>query len=370
VKTEKPTPHRLLKESKKGKSFVSRDLAGLTVLVAGLVAMTTMISSRALHGFYRGMAERGFSLTPAEAAWQATVAFLWIAVPVGAAAIVAAVLISLVQSRGVIAAEAVRIDLARVNPISGFKNLFSLKTIKGLVTAVLYLLAGIIFAVLAWKLFAPSLFAQVQMPDKAAGVLWYSVGWRSSALLLAVLSPIALAAAFVEYRLYIREMRMEKHEVKQEHKDHNGNPEIKQRRRQIGEELSAQVQSDVAGSSMILANPTHIAVGIFVHPDYPGLQFVSVRERGNRARKVIALAERLGIPVVRDIPVARAVYFNARRYQFVPAELVTPISRILMWLKDIERNHADAPSDSAPSADSAPDTTPGLDDTTPRPPSG
>ncbi|GEM_PF-3545967 len=50
MKTEKPTPHRLLKESKKGKSFVSRDLAGLTVLVAGLVAMTTMISSRALHG--------------------------------------------------------------------------------------------------------------------------------------------------------------------------------------------------------------------------------------------------------------------------------------------------------------------------------
>jgi len=144
----------------------------------------------------------------------------------------------------------------------------------------------------------------------------------------------------VEYRLYIREMRMEKHEVKQEHKDHNGNPEIKQRRREIGEELSAQTQSDVAGSSMILANPTHIAVGIYIHPDYPGLQFVSLRERGNRARKVIALAERVGVPVVRDIPVARAVYARVRRYQFVPAELTTPITRILLWLKDIERNHA------------------------------
>jgi len=370
MKTEKPTPHRLLKESKKGKSFVSRDLAGLTVLVAGLVAMTTMISSRALHGFYRGMAERGFSLTPAEAAWQATTAFLWIAVPVGATAIVAAVLISLLQSRGVIAAEAVRIDLARVNPISGFKNLFSLKTIKGLVTAVLYLLAGLVFVVLAWKLFAPALFAQVQMPDKAAGALWHSVGWRSTALLLAVLAPIALAAAFVEYRLYIREMRMEKHEVKQEHKDHNGNPEIKQRRRQIGEELSGQVQADVAGSSMILANPTHIAVGIFTHPDYPGLQFVSVRERGNRARKVIALAEKWGIPVVRDIPVARAVYFRTRRYQFVPGDLVAPISRILAWLKDIERNHAQPPPDSDPVDDSSPDPTPPLDDTPPRPPAG
>lgn len=348
MKTEKPTPHRLLKESKKGKSYVSRDLAAAAMLVAGLIALATMTSSRALQGFYRGMAERGFTLTPAEAAWQAAVAFLWIAVPVGATAIVAAVLVSLLQSRGVIAAEAVRVDLARVNPISGFKNLFSLKTVKSVITATLYLLAGLVFVVLAWKLFAPTVFAQVQMPDKAAGAIWHSVGWRSTALLLAVLAPIVLAAAFIEYRLYIREMRMEKHEVKQEHKDHNGNPEIKQRRREVGEELSAQTQSDVAGSSMILANPTHIAVGIYIHPDYPGLQFVSLRERGNRARKVIALAERVGVPVVRDIPVARAVYARVRRYQFVPAELTTPITRILLWLKDIERNHA---ADATPDAD-------------------
>jgi type III secretion protein U len=368
VKTEKPTPHRLLKESKKGKSYVSRDLAGLAVLVAGLVALATMTSTQALQGFYRGMAVRGFSLTPAEAAWQATQAFLWIAVPVGVAAIVAAVLISLLQSRGVIAAEAVRIDLARVNPISGFKNLFSLKTVKGVISATLYLLAGLVFVVLAWNLFAPSLFAQVQMPDKTAGALWHSVGWRSTALLLAVLSPIVFAAAFIEYRLYIREMRMEKHEVKQEHKDHNGNPEIKQRRRQIGEELSGQTQADIAGSSLILANPTHIAVGIFIHPDYPGLQFVSVRERGNRARKVIALAEKWGIPVVRDIPVARAVFFKTRRYQFVPADLTVPIARILQWLKDIERNNAPPPPDSDHDGETAPESTPPLDGTLPRPP--
>lgn len=354
MKTEKPTPHRLLKESRKGKSFVSRDLAAMAVLIAGLVALATATSNRALYGFYRGMAERGFSLTPAEAASQATVAFLWMAVPVGAAAIVGAVLISLVQSRGVIAAEAVRLDLARVNPISGFKNLFSLKTVKGVVTASLYLLAGGVFVVLAWGLFAPTIFAQVQMPDKAASAVWYSVGWKSTALLLAVLLPIVLAAAFVEFRLYIREMRMEKHEVKQEHKDHNGNPEIRQRRREIGEELSAQTQMDVASSTMVLANPTHIAVGIYTHPDYPSLQFVSVRERGARARKAIALAERRGVPVVRDIALARAVYFQVKRYHFVPYELTAPVTRILLWLRDIERSHV---------ADPAPGSSPDTDDT-------
>lgn len=345
MKTEKPTPHRLLKESKKGKSYVSRDLAGMAVLIAGLVALATATSASGLVGFYRGMAERGFSLTPAEAASQATQSFLWMAVPVGVAAIVAAVMISLLQSKGVIAAEAVRVDLARVNPISGFKNLFSLKTVKGAVTAVLYLLAGTLFAFIAWQIFAPTLFAQVLMPDKAAGAVWHSVGWKSTALLLGVLSPIVFGAAFVEYRLYIREMRMDKSEVKQENKDHNGNPEIKQKRRQINDELSAQVESDVAGSTLMLANPTHIAVGIYLHPDFPGLQFVSVRERGTRARKAIALAEKHGIPVVRDITVARAVYFSTQRYQFVPKQFTESIFKIFDWLLDIERAKAGVPKD-------------------------
>jgi type III secretion system export apparatus switch protein len=340
MKTEKPTPHRLLKESKKGKSYVSRDLAGMAVLVAGLIAVATATSASQLFGFYRGMAEHGFTQTPAEVSLQATTTFLWMAVPTGIAAIIAAVLISLLQSKGVIAAEAVRIDLARVNPVSGFKNLFSLKTVKGAVTAVLYLLAGTVFAFLAWQIFAPTLFAQVLMPDKAAGALWHSVGWKSTALLLGVLSPIVFGAAFVEYRLFIREMRMDKSEVKQENKDHNGNPEIKQKRREINDELSAQVQSDVAGSTMILANPTHIAVGIYLHPDYPGLQFVSVRERGARARKVIALAEKLDVPVVRDIAVARGVYFKVKRYQFVPRGMTESIMRILNWLIEIERARA------------------------------
>ncbi len=350
MKTEKPTPHRLLKESKKGKSYVSRDLAGAAVLVAGLVALATATSAGHVVAFYQGMAARSFALTPAEAAHQATVAFLWMAVPVGVAAIIAAVLISLIQSKGVIAAEAVRIDLARVNPVSGFKNLFSLKTVKGAVTAVLYLLAGTVFAFLAWQLFAPTLFAQVMLPDKAAAALWHSVGWKSTALLLGVLSPIVFGAAFVEYRLYIREMRMDKSEVKQENKDHNGNPEIKQKRRQINDELSAQVQADVAGSTMILANPTHIAVGIYLHPDYPGLQFVSVRERGHRARRVIQCAEFHGVPVVRDIPLARGVYFGSKRYQFVPRHLTESVLRILDWLLEVERQKAGVPDADPPAA--------------------
>lgn len=340
MKTEKPTPHRLLKESRKGKSFVSKDLSATALLLCGGLALAFGTSTAALRGFYEGLLARGFAVGIAEASGQALRAFLWMAVPVALACIVAAIGISLVQSRGVIANEALKMDFTRLNPVTGFRNLFSMKSVKGLVVAVLYLLLAAAFVVVAWQVFAPVVFAQVRLPDGAAGEVWRSTGWQAIALLLAMLAPVALGAAFLDYRLYIRDMRMDKSEVKQETKDHNGNPEIKQRRRQINDELSAQVQSDVAGSTVMLANPTHYAVGIFVHPDYPGLQFVSVREQGARARAAIALAEKLGVPVVRDVALTRAVFARCRRYHFVSGALVEPVRRLLQWLKDVERMHA------------------------------
>lgn len=342
MKTEKPTPHRLLKESRKGKSFVSKDLAATALLLCGSLALAFATSTTALRGFYQGLVARDFNLGIAEAGGQALKAFLWLTVPVAAACIAGAVAISLVQSRGVIANEALKIDLNRLNPVTGFRNLFSMKSIKSLVSAMLYLLLAGAFVLVAWQVFAPVLFAQVHVPVAAAMSIWRDTGWKAVALLLAMLSPVALGTAFVDYRLYIRELRMDKSEVKQENKDHNGNPEIKQRRRQINDELSAQVQSDVGSSTMILANPTHFAVGIYVHEDYPGLQFISVRERGARARAVVALAEKLGVPVVRDVPLTRAVYARGKRYRFVSGALIEPVSRVLQWLRDIERLHAPA----------------------------
>jgi len=346
MKTEKPTPHRLLKESRKGKSFVSKDLAATALLLCGGLALAFATSAAALRGFYQGLLARDFNVGIAEAGGQALKAFLWLVVPVAVACIAGAVVISLVQSRGVIANEALKIDLARLNPVAGFRNLFSMKSIKGLVSAMLYLLLAAAFVLVAWQTFAPVVFAQVHLSVPAAIGIWRDTGWKAVALLLAMLSPVALGTAFVEYRLYIRELRMDKSEVKQENKDHNGNPEIKQRRRQINDELSAQVQSDVGSSTMILANPTHFAVGIYVHDDYPGLQFISVREKGARARAVVALAEKLGVPVVRDVPLTRAVYAGGKRYRFVSGALVEPIGRVLQWLRDIERLHApQAPTD-------------------------
>ena len=280
MKTEKPTPRRLLKESKKGSSYKSRDLTVGLILFVGVIVLALATSLAPIRALYEVVISRDFQVQPAEIAMLAVKAFAWSVLPVTVAAIVCMALSSFAQSKGVIATEALRIDFTKLNPVSGFKNLFGLKMVKNLLAAVLYSVVGFSFLVFAWLAWGDEILAQAKVSVSTSAYASHALGMQIVLSLIATLLPLVLLAGVLEYRLYIRQMRMDKSEVKQEHKDNEGNPEIKQRRRERAEELSAQVQADVAGSSVILANPTHIAVGIFAQEagdvTWP---FVSVHEK-------------------------------------------------------------------------------------------
>lgn len=348
-KTEKPTAQRLEKEGRKGKSFNSRDLVAATVLWLGLPAIALLGSLAPLAQLYVDIVRGGFAITPTAAALAALKGLLLALAPVLLAAGIGVVICSLAMSKGRIATEAIRFDLNKLNPVNGFKNLFSARVLKDLLRTVLYLLCCGLFAWLALGLWGTDLFSQVQASDAQLVGVWRHVALMFGLGLLLAMAPVYLLAGWLDHLLFIREMKMEKHEVKRERKDNEVKPEIRQRRHQVNEELSAQVQADTRGSTVVLANPTHIAVGIFLMDDDTPLPFVAVRERGARARKVIALAEASGVPVVRDITLARAIYFNTRRYQFVNDRSIDPVMRIVRWLRDVERaGKPDGDTDAVP----------------------
>ena len=130
---------------------------------------------------------------------------------------------------------------------------------------------------------------------------------------------------------------MDKEEVKREFKEQEGNPEVKSHRRQMHMEiLSEQIKSDIENSRMVLANPTHIAIGIYFRPEIAPLPFVSVVETNQRALAVRAYAEKVGVPVVRDVRLARRIYQRHRRYTFINVEEIDEVLRILIWLEQVE----------------------------------
>lgn len=363
-KTEKPTPQRLRKEGRKGKSFNSRDLLAAGVLWIGVAMMATVTTLAPVSELYRHLVLAGGRMPPAKAAAAALAAFARGAAPLLLATILVIALISFAMSRGRIASEALKIDFSRLNPVNGAKNLFTMKVVKDLVRSLLYLLLAAVFCRVAWHLWGPDLFSLVHAEAPAAA--WRRMATVVAIGLLVAIAPVCLLSGWLDHMLFIREMKMEKHEVRREHKENEMRPELKQRRSEIAEELSAQTQADTLGSNVILANPTHIAIGIFVPDEDSPYPFVSVREKGRRARKVIALAERNGIPVVRDVRLARAVYRRSRRYRFVADEDIDSVMHVIRWLHDVARAADTVPAaedvSSVAPTDSNPDRPGGMYD--------
>ena len=348
-KTEKPTPQRLRQEGRKGKSFNSRDLVAAAVLWVGLPAIAFFVSLDRLGALYVDITTGGFTITPRAATVAALKGLLLALAPVLLVCVVCIALCSVWMSRGLIATEALRFDMNRLNPVNGFKNLFSMKVVKDLVRALLYLLMASLFAWFAMHAWTPDLLALTNATPAQLAHGWGRISLLFAMAMMAALAPVYLLAGWLDHMLFIREMKMEKHEVTRERKDNEIKPEVRQRRNEINDELSAQVQADTRGSSVILANPTHIAVGIFLLDDTVPMPFVAVREKGRRARKVIALAEANGVPVVRDVRLARAIYHRSRRYTFVQDENIDAVMALVAWLRDVERAGAleEAPADDA-----------------------
>jgi type III secretion protein U len=356
VKSEKPTQRRLEDEGKKGKSFNSRDLVVIAVLATGCTVLANTQPFAPVLTVFRQVVAGGFTMPLRTFAGALLLAWLKAAGPLIALCCVATAAVSLFMSRARLATGALGIDLKRLDPVQGFKNLFSIKTVKELLRAMAYTLALVITIWVSWRAMLPGIVAQADAPATATGALWAATLGKALVTILLVCLPIVALAAVAEYILHIRSLKMEKFEVKKEHEDNEGKPEIKQRRKEIALELlDMQTRADVGGSTLMLSNPTHIAIGLLQPEGSHSMAFVTVREQGPRARAALAFARERGIPVVRDVALARRVFARCRRYQFVDHRDLEAVLRLLQWLREVEAARREADSDHAEGLESSED---------------
>ncbi|WP_217896711.1 EscU/YscU/HrcU family type III secretion system export apparatus switch protein [Pandoraea sp. PE-S2T-3] len=337
-KTEKPTAKRLRDASQKGQSFKSKELTTVTLVFVGLLFVLSTDPLVWLMQEYRQVLAEGTFANPQAYALSLFQHGLRMLAPVWLVCTAAAVLPAMLQTGFVWASQAIKFNLGALNPLQGAKKIFSLRTMKDALKSVLYLMSFAGIALALWFDGRGLLFAQVHMSPAGVAAAWAVLIGKLAWIALACIAPIAVLDAMVEFWLFIREHRMEVQEVKREHKDSEGNPEIKSRRRESHHELlSEPMRADIRDSRLIVANPTHIAVGIYFRPDVIALPFISVMETNQRAMAVRAYAESVGVPVIRDVRLARQLYRTHRRYTFVALEDLDAIMRLLQWLDDVER---------------------------------
>ncbi|MDX9873926.1 MAG: flagellar biosynthesis protein FlhB [Spongiibacteraceae bacterium] len=226
---------------------------------------------------------------------------------------------------------------SRLNPLTGLKRMFSLRSLVELLKSLLKIagLSGVLALLLSTS-WDDLLRMNLQPPGIAfaAGLKLLSLALL---LLAGALAVIALIDAPFQRFSLLRKLRMTKQEVKDEHKQTEGRPEIKSRVRQLQMQFSRQrIDQRVPQADVVIVNPTHFAVAVRYDPAMAEAPFVVAKGADQLALHIRAVAERCGKSVVEVPELARAIYYSTRVDQEVPAGLYNAVAHVLMYVLQLE----------------------------------
>ncbi|HDY2360493.1 TPA: EscU/YscU/HrcU family type III secretion system export apparatus switch protein [Escherichia coli] len=351
-KTEKPTQKKLLDASKKGQILKSRDLTVCVIMLVGTLYLGYVFDVHHIMSILEYILDHNAKPDIWDYFKAMGIGWLKTIIPFLLVCMFTTILVSWFQSKMQLATEAIKFKFDSLNPVNGLKRIFGLKTVKEFVKAILY----IIFFALAIKLFWSN-HKSLLFKTLDGDIISLLSDWGEMLFLLILycLGSMIIVLIFdfiAEYFLFMKDMKMDKQEVKREYKEQEGSPEIKSKRRERHQEiLSEQLKSDVSNSRLMIANPTHIAIGIYFKPHLSPIPLISVRETNEVALAVRKYAKEIGIPIITDKKLARKIYATHRRYDYVSFENIDEILRLLLWLEDVENAGQPVPDELLPSED-------------------
>lgn len=342
-KTEAPTQKRVRDAREKGDVLQSRDLGGALVVLAG--AAWFAVAGAWAMGSLGDMLSDALSFGPGDIGdfqpgTRALTLLAAILLPLGsllALTFVAAILApALLGSLG-FRAGAMAFKAEKLNPLSGIKRLFGLQGIIELFKSLAKVL--VLGAIGYWVIEAnrPTIFGLAQVDPHEAIT---SIGAIFAQVVLAMaggLLIIALADVPLQWVQRARKLRMSKQEIKDEHKQTEGSPEIKQALRRRQYEMSrTQTRGAIAEATVVLVNPTHFAVALRYRPGTDIAPVVVARGRGVLAQAIRDLAAEGEVPVLSYPLLARAVYFTARTGDIVRDDLFVAVASVLAFVFNLD----------------------------------
>ncbi|MGF7155473.1 EscU/YscU/HrcU family type III secretion system export apparatus switch protein [Novosphingobium gossypii] len=351
-KTEKPTAKRLRDARQKGDVAKSKDFGTAIGMIAWLVLamgatgyVGTRIAELMRHvvtGAARGEFHSAVGAFGAEAAWLTLIAAGFTLVPAAVVGLAG----EFMQVGVLVTTEKLKPSLDKLNPMSGFKKMFSMDSLfelaKTLVKAAMILAVGGLVLLGAQDRYAEILNAASWRPLGGMGPIVAAEAFdltRSLTiqLILGTMGVFLLvgAADFAWSRhRYIKKMMMSRRDIKQEHKDNEGDPHVKGQRRQMHEEWANQNAVGAAGAAnVLLTNPTHLAIALNYDPDTCPVPVIAAKGEGPLAAAMRRRAEEEGVPIVRNVPLARTIFATANVNELVPADHFDAIAEIILWAR-------------------------------------
>lgn len=355
-KTEQATPRRRDKAREQGQVARSRELPGVFALasVAGVTALMAPTAVTHWTVFYRNTldtaASSNIEVNGPVLFWSAVEVMRWIA-PILVAAMVLSALSGLAQGGINFAPGALALKFDRFNPASKLGQIFSAVGLSNLLKSLLPFTAILWIAVISvranWETMVHASSLGLRAFAGFVGSMIFQLTWKSGLILL--------AWSVVDYVLTLRkmnsDMKMTKQEVRQEHKETDGNPIIKSRIRQVQRTMRRKHSLKAAATAtVIITNPTHFAVALRYEADLPA-PIVVAKGRDLLAEKIKQLARDNGIMLVENKPLAQALYKSVEVGDSIPSKLYQAVAEILALVyraqAEVRRSEADRRSRNA-----------------------
>jgi flagellar biosynthetic protein FlhB len=336
-KTEKPTPQRLKKARKEGQIPRTPEL-GAWLVVAAASVLLPMTVQKAFTSTQELFVQGGAVFTrPTTGAvttllGKALSVFLSTALPMAVGLMAVGVVASAAQGGITVSGKGIKPSFKKLNPLQGVKRMFGAQGAWEAAKAVVKTAAlGAVVWVTASK--AKQLVAASgSMPLSSV-----AAGFTSTAVnMLRVVAVTGLAIALADYVVVrmrtMKKLKMSRYEIQQEHKQSEGDPHMKAHRRSAALAMSRnRMMQEVAEADVLLVNPTHVAVALKYDPA-KGAPRVVAKGADEVARKLRERAEEARVPMVQDIPLARALHASCDLGQEVPAQLFTAVARVLAFV--------------------------------------
>ncbi|MDP4108452.1 MAG: flagellar biosynthesis protein FlhB [Bacillota bacterium] len=345
-KTEKATPKKREDERKKGNLFQSKDIiSAFSVLI---IFYVLKISFPYIHSMLSNMMQeyilkiktvKSLNIYIAMDVYKNSGAVLFLtAGPVLLASMLVGIIASGVQTRFKFTGELLKFKFSRINPLEGFRRLFSMNSVFELIKSIakITVIAYILF--LQLKDMSGS-FLKLISVDVAQAVYFILNSIMDIVIRLSmVFMAIAALDFFYQWWHYEKNIRMSKQELKEEYKMLEGSPEIKGKIKERQRKMSSRrMMQKVPKADVVIRNPEHIAIALKYDYEKDAAPVVVAKGLDDIALKIVEIAEYYNIPTQENKPLARAMYDAVQVDRPIPPLFYAAVAEIMAWVYTMKR---------------------------------
>ncbi|SDM55706.1 flagellar biosynthetic protein FlhB [Psychrobacillus sp. OK028] len=345
-KTEKATPKKRQDSRKKGQVLKSPDVTSAIVLLTVFVFLfffasflRTEIFSFFSVTFTKYMLIETLTIDTAIIIYKdMLLEMAVILLPIMLVAVIAAVAANFFQFGLLFTTEPLKFDLKKIDPIKGLKRIFSLKAIIELLKSILKIsFIGSVTTLILWT----NLEKVLSLSFKTAWDTLATVGWLTGMMGIAascVLLFISILDFFYQKFDYEKNLKMSKQDIKDEHKNSDGDPIIKSRIRQRQREMAMRrMMQEIPTADVVITNPTHFAIALKYDDESMDAPTVVAKGADFVAQKIKLIAKENNVVMVENRPLARSMYDQVEVGQRIPDEFFKAVAEVLAYVYRIKQ---------------------------------